>query len=65
MVTPQRRSPSTTIPRETIIEVAAQLRGTLAAVERGELVSEPGLTARLEGVVLALQVLGEVQPPGR
>jgi hypothetical protein len=65
VVTPRRSSPPKTIPRETVREVAAQLRDTLAAVERGELVAEPGLVARLVGAALALEALAEVQPPGR
>jgi hypothetical protein len=65
VVTPRRRSPPTTIPRETVRDVAAQLRDILGAVERGELVAELGLVARLEGAVLALEALAEVQPPER
>jgi hypothetical protein len=64
MVTP-RRSPRKTIPRETVRDVAAQLRDILEAVERGEMVAEPGLVARLEGAALALEALAEVQPPER
>ncbi len=63
MVTPRRRPPPKTIPRETVREVAAQLRDTLAAVERGELVGEPGLVARLEGAALALEALAEARHP--
>jgi hypothetical protein len=64
VVTQRRRSPPKATPRETIRDVAAQLRDILEAVERGELVAEPGLVARLEGAALALEALGEVQPPG-
>jgi hypothetical protein len=45
--------------------VARSRRDILEAAERGELVAEPGLVARLEGAALALEALGEVQPPGR
>jgi hypothetical protein len=63
VVTQRRRPPAKTIPRETVRDVAAQLRDTLAAVERGELSAEPGLVARVEGALLALEALGEVPPP--
>jgi hypothetical protein len=53
------------MPRETVRDVAAQLRDILSAVERGELVAEPGLVARLEGAALALEALGDVQLPRR
>lgn len=65
MVTQRRRPPTKTIPRETVREVVAQLRDTLAAVERGELSAEPGLVARLRGAALALEALGEVYPRER
>jgi hypothetical protein len=65
VVAPRRCSPPKTIPRTTIIEVAEQLRDILAAAERGEMVAEPGLVARLQGAALALEALGEVKPPER
>jgi hypothetical protein len=64
-VVTQRRPPPKAIPRETVRDVAAQLRDFLDAVDRGGLVAEPGLVARLEGAALALESLAEVQPPGR
>ncbi len=65
VVTPRRHSAPKAIPRETVRHVAAQLPAILDAVERGELVAEPGLVARLEGAALALEALAEVQPPAR
>jgi hypothetical protein len=64
VVTQRRPSPPKTIPRETVRDVAAQLQDILEAVERGEMVAEPGLVARLEGATLALEALGEVEQPG-
>jgi hypothetical protein len=60
----RRRSVPKAVPRDTVRDVAAQLRDILAGVERGELVAEPGLVARLEGAALALETLAEVKPPG-
>jgi hypothetical protein len=65
VVTQRRPQPPKAIPRETVRDAAAQLRDILDAVERGQLVAEPGLVARLEGAALALEALGDVQPPGR
>jgi hypothetical protein len=65
MVTQRRRQPPPgAIPLETSRDVATQLRAILEAVERGEMVAEPGLVARLEGAALALEALAEVKPPG-
>ena len=63
MVTQRRRPPPKTISRETIREVATQLRDVLDAVERGELSAEPGLIARVQGAAAGLEALGEEQPP--
>jgi hypothetical protein len=59
VVTQRQRVSTKAIPRETVREVAAQLRNTLDAAERGELVAEPGLVARLEGAALALEALAD------
>lgn len=59
VASPRRRQLPKAIPREMVNEVAAQLRDILDAVDRGELVAEPGLVARLEGAVLALEALSE------
>jgi hypothetical protein len=40
--------------RDTVRDVAEQLRDILAGVERGELVAEPGLVARLEGAATSV-----------
>jgi hypothetical protein len=56
---PRRRPPPKAISLETVRDVAAQLRGILDGVERGEMVAEPGLVARLEGAALALEALGD------
>ena len=45
--------------------VARSRRGTLDAVQCGDLVAAPGLVARLAGAALALEALGEVQLPWR
>jgi hypothetical protein len=63
VVTPRRHSAPKAIPRETVRDVAAQLRDILDAVERGEMVAEPGRVARLEGAALALEALDEVKSP--
>jgi hypothetical protein len=61
-MTQRRRPPTKTIPRETVREVAAQLRDVLAAAKRGELVGQPGLVPKKIVVVARQRRRNDISP---
>jgi hypothetical protein len=53
---------STVMDDDTVAGTARQMRAVLDAIERGDLVASATVKARLEGAVVALEMLESNQP---
>jgi len=53
----RRKSESEPLSSDDLVDVAAGLRRILGAVHRGELSASPGMVARLEGAIEALETV--------